>query len=126
MPDVQILTFGYLHAAPPAADIVLDLRRHFRDPHIDPALRQMTARDTRVCNAVLATPGIIPLVFAASAMARAYLEGPGADGVAIAVGCAGGRHRSAVVAEVLANDLESLGIQVEVEHRDLDKAVVSR
>jgi RNase adaptor protein for sRNA GlmZ degradation len=123
---ITITTFGYLHGPAPQADVTLDLRRHFRDPHVDPALRQMTARDTRVCNAVLATPGIIPLVFAASATARAYLEGPGADGVAIAVGCAGGAVAAAVVAEVLANDLESLGITVEVEHRDLDKAVVDR
>lgn len=43
MTAVEIVSFGYLHGEPPQAHITLDLRNHFRDPHINPALREMTA-----------------------------------------------------------------------------------
>ncbi|WP_435837479.1 hypothetical protein [Streptomyces chartreusis] len=49
MSVVEIVSFGYLHAAPPAAHLTIDLRHHFRDQHVSPELRYMTntARTTR-------------------------------------------------------------------------------
>lgn len=75
---ITITTFGYLHDAPPPAHITLDLREHFRNPHIDPALRYLTARDIAVHTAVLDTPGIRPLLDAAEHAVLAYLDGPSA------------------------------------------------
>lgn len=117
---VVITSFGYLHGPPPAAHITLDLRDHFRDPHVSPELRYLTARDEPVRRAVLATPGIPHLVDAAVSAVTAYRAGPSAGPVTVAVGCAG-RHRAATVAEVLAARLGA-----SVTHRDLDKAVVDR
>ncbi|HMG65622.1 MAG TPA: RNase adapter RapZ, partial [Streptosporangiaceae bacterium] len=96
--SVHITSFGYLHGGPPAAHIVLDLRHHFRDPHVSPELRELTARDGAVAAAVLTTPGINHLISATADLVQAYLAGPGAGSVTVAVGCAGGRHRAAVVA----------------------------
>jgi RNase adaptor protein for sRNA GlmZ degradation len=121
MTDVTITSFGYLHGAAPAAHITLDLRAHFRDPHVSPELRYLTVRDLPVRRAVLGTPGIPQLVDAAAAAVAAYLAGPSAGPVAVAVGCAGGRHRAAAVAEALAARLSA-----SVTHRDLDKPVVAR
>lgn len=53
---VEIVSFGYLHDAPPAAHLTIDLRQHFRDPHVSPELRFMTADDAPVREAVLNTP----------------------------------------------------------------------
>lgn len=53
MTTVEIISFGYGHAAPPEAHLILDLRKHFRDPHVNPALRYMTAEDRAVRRAVL-------------------------------------------------------------------------
>lgn len=39
--DITVVFFGYLHGEPPKAD----LRHHFRDPHVNPGLRYLTARD---------------------------------------------------------------------------------
>jgi UPF0042 nucleotide-binding protein len=44
----------------------------------------------------------------------------------IAVGCAGGRHRSASVADQLARRLRRRGHQVTVHHRDINQPVVNR
>ncbi|MFJ8625844.1 hypothetical protein ACIRD3_23770 [Kitasatospora sp. NPDC093550] len=125
--EIRVISFGYLHGAPPEhATVTLDLRRHFRDPHVNKDLRHMTARDVPVRRAVLGTPGIQELIAATAAMADAYDAGPQDGPLTIAVGCAGGRHRAATVAGVLAKRLGKTGIPVVLEHRDLDEPVVER
>jgi RNase adaptor protein for sRNA GlmZ degradation len=123
---VEIVSFGYLHDTPPAAHLTIDLRHHFRDPHISPELRHMTAHDAPVRAAVLGTPGIRPLVEATAAVVNAFTQGPSASVVTVAAGCAGGRHRAPTVARELAARLIAAGHTVVVQHRDLDKPVVHR
>ncbi|MGY0461457.1 RapZ C-terminal domain-containing protein [Kitasatospora sp. cg17-2] len=123
---IEIVSFGYLHGATPEAHLTLDLRRHFRDPHVDPALRHQTAHDLPVRQAVMATPGIRETIAAAATLADAYDAGPSDAPMTIAVGCAGGRHRAATVAMALADRLRKTGVTVVVTHRDLDKPVVER
>lgn len=60
-------------------------------------------------------------------LALAYLGGPSAQNVRIAVGCAGGRHRAATVGMTLADRLGALyGALVTLRHRDLERPVVDR
>ncbi|WP_333493578.1 RapZ C-terminal domain-containing protein [Kitasatospora cathayae] len=128
-PDVVITSFGYLHDAPPAdQDITLDLRRHFRDPHVTPGLRYLTAHDEEVREAVRNTAGIPELVAATTAAVLAYRTGPSAaqHQVKVASGCAGGLHRAGSVALELATALTELGLTVQVVHRDIDRDVVDR
>ncbi|MCX5130867.1 ATPase [Streptomyces sp. NBC_00340] len=90
---IEIVSFGYLHDEPPAAHLTIDLRHHFRDPHVSPELRYMTANDEPVRTAVLGTPGIAALALATAAAVDAFASGPSVGTVTIADGCAGGRHR---------------------------------
>lgn len=124
--QVRIESFGYLHGKPPAAHLTIDLRQHFKDPHVSPALRYMTARDEPVRTTVMETPGITELVEATAAAVIAFLSGPSAGPVLVADGCAGGRHRAPVFAHLLANRLRDEGLTVALHHRDLDKPVVER
>ncbi|MYS27678.1 ATPase, partial [Streptomyces sp. SID7804] len=73
---VEIVSFGYLHDEPPAAHLTIDLREHFRDPHVSPELRYMTAHDEPVRTAVLSTPGVAALALATAAAVEAYASGP--------------------------------------------------
>ncbi|GAA3202432.1 RNase adapter RapZ [Streptomyces virens] len=123
---VEIVSFGYLHDEPPAAHLTIDLREHFRDPHVSPELRYMTAHDEPVRTAVLSTPGVAALALATAAAVEAYASGPSWGLIRIADGCAGGRHRAPVFALALAELLRDAGHQVTVHHRDLDKNVVQR
>jgi RNase adaptor protein for sRNA GlmZ degradation len=125
-PNVNLVSFGYLFGAAPAADITVDLRVHFRDPHTDPALRGLTAADQAVTRAVLATPGVPLLCDAIAATAMAYRAWPSLKPVTVAIGCAGGRHRSAVVAEDVATLLDVDGVPVTVVHRDMHRPVSRR
>ncbi|MFJ3221324.1 ATPase [Kitasatospora sp. NPDC086801] len=126
--SVLITSFGYLHGDAPMADITVDLRRHFKDPHVTPELRYLTAHDEEVREAVRSTPGIPQLVAAIAAAVLAYQAGPSASGypVQVASGCAGGRHRAASFARDLQAALAVLGVTAVVEDRDLDKPVVHR
>lgn len=126
MPDVAITSFGYLHAPPPAAHLTLDLRHHFRDPHISPELRHMTANDEPVQAAVLETPGIRELIDAAAAAVTAFASGPSAGPIHVAAGCAGGRHRAPVFVQTLADRLTEAGHTVTLRHRDLHQPVINR
>lgn len=119
---IEIISFGYLHGDPPAAHITLDLRHHFRDPHVRPELRNLTAYDVEVREAVLNTPGITELLLASVRVVHAFQQGPTAGPVRVAVGCAGGRHRAASCAIFLGDMLGT----VHVDHRDLSKPVVDR
>lgn len=127
MARVEITSFGYLHGAVPEARVTIDLRHHFRDPHVNPELRYLTARDQVVRDAVMATDGIEELVQSALAMVGAFLTGPRQDEpVTVAVGCAGGRHRAATVAGELAERCAARGLDVHLVDRDLGKDVVER
>ncbi|GAA2870582.1 RNase adapter RapZ [Streptosporangium fragile] len=119
-------SFGYLHGQPPAAHLTIDLRQHFRDPHVSPELRYLTAHDEPVGATVWGTSGIAGLVEATAAAVIAFLSGPSAGPVLVADGCAGGRHRAPVFANRLAAQLRASGLTVALHHRDLDKPVVER
>lgn len=122
--NLTIVSFGYLHGQPPKADLVTDLRP-FHDPHVDPAMRQMTGLDQAVIDRVLGTPGIPEVITGLIVNAFRYTEGGEA---VFAIGCAGGRHRSVVVANTLARLLTSddTDLTVTVTHRDINRPVVNR
>lgn len=144
VPMALVVSFGFLHDGPPGyggprdpgeeagereeelprADVVADLREHFRDPHAVDGLRELTADDPRVTAAVMATPGITTVISGLCVTARGYLAG--GRPVTIAVGCAGGRHRSAAVAAAVARQLEADGVPAAVVHRDIRRPVVHR
>lgn len=126
MGDVTITSFGYLHGTPPTAHLVVDLRHHFRDPHVAPELRHKTAHDLEVRQAVFGTPGIPALVEALSDAVVAFHHGPSDGPVQVAIGCAGGRHRAAAVAMALQLHLADEDITATVHHRDLHQPVINR
>lgn len=123
---VEIVSFGYGHSPAPAAHMLFDLREHFRDPHVSPALRNLTAADERVVRAVMGTPGVRDLIAGVLMAVEAFRSGPSPAPVTVAVGCAGGRHRSAVIADDLAGKLRALGVPVTLTHRDIGRPVIGR
>jgi len=126
--QVLVTSFGYLHlhAAPPPAAVLVDVREYLRDPHTDPAFRALTGHDTPVMERVLSTPGAGALIDALVTAAAALLPAACRAGrlVRVAVSCAGGRHRSVVIADAVAARLALWG--AEAEHWHLHKPVVTR
>lgn len=120
MNRLTIISFGFLHGEPPTADITQDMRP-FRDPHVDPAMRQLTGHDQPVIDKVLGTPGVWAVL---NNLQRQVLRGP--RPLTIAIGCASGRHRSVVVADQLALHIRRYGPVATLVHRDIHRPVETR
>lgn len=123
---VTIVSFGYGHGPAPDAHLVVDVRTHFKDPHVDPVLRHRTAADSAVVQAVMDTPGVPSLVDAIVDSVHAFRRGPGRGPITIAIGCVGGRHRSACIAAETADRLRADGVKAALVHRDSNKPVIQR
>lgn len=124
---VHVTSFGYLHGPAPEATITLDLRTLLRDPHTDPAIRDLTGDNAAVEAKVMGTAGAHTVLNAVRETALASIYAANGAPVSIALGCAGGRHRSHVLAQQLALLLESRhGHTVTLTHRDAHRPVVHR
>ncbi|MEV7011663.1 RNase adapter RapZ [Streptosporangium sp. NPDC051022] len=128
-PRIRIISFGYGHGEAPVADLTVDGRRHYRNPHHDPAMRDLTGLDDAVRRHVMTTPGVRDAVAAAVWFARRLLDEvltAHGGAVVVAFGCVGGRHRSVAMAQAAAALLREAGVPAEVEHRDVTKPVIQR
>ncbi|WP_433382708.1 RapZ C-terminal domain-containing protein [Streptosporangium sp. CA-115845] len=126
---VEVVSFGYDHQEQPEADIVIDARRLFRNPHRDPQMRHRTGLDRTVYDHVMATPGVTALIRHTVASALDLAAATGGP-VVVGCGCVGGRHRSVAMARAIAAEVTMLGIgmgvAVKLHHRDVDKPVIQR
>ena len=132
---VTLVSFGYGHRASSTdtesidgATVVIDVRHHFSDPHVNPALRKLDGYDAEVRAAVMATPGIEELVRAIIATIYAFRSGPVPGPVKIAIGCVGGRHRSVAIALEVWERLWATDRRMSVgtRHRDVEKPLLPR
>jgi UPF0042 nucleotide-binding protein len=121
---VTFLTFGFKHGSPREADLLFDVR-FLPNPHYEDELRPLTGLDPAVQDYVNSTDGLgdfydrlVPLL---DYLLPSY-EQEGKAHLTIGVGCTGGRHRSVVVAERLAEVYsERERYLIDVVHRDIEK-----
>ncbi len=115
MHNVKVLSFGYLHDTPPKADITIDLRELLSDPAHRPQgdMLDMTGLDKEVADFVFATPGASMLIHAIFSLVAAAAQ---IKPITIAIGCAGGRHRSVAFAEKIQWLISATNNKVELEH----------
>jgi UPF0042 nucleotide-binding protein len=120
---MTVVSFGYKYGLPVDADLVVDCRL-LPNPHWVPELRPHTGLDDDVREYVLTQPGANEFVDAYLALLHRYEEGYLREGkhfATVAVGCTGGKHRSVVIAERIAERLRADGVDVRVVHRDLGR-----
>ena len=121
-PLITCLAFGYKNGAPADAAIVIDVR-FLDNPYWVPELRDLSGRDAAVAEFVMNQPAAGRLLDDVTQMTRdflpLYLNGRRKH-VVVAFGCSGGRHRSVVLAEQLADRLREIeGVDVEFVTRDI-------
>ncbi len=121
---ISVLSFSFRHGLPREADLVFDVR-FLRNPHYSADLRQRDGRDPSVAAFVESDldfgPFFDQLVTLLEPLLPRY-EKEGKSYLTIAFGCTGGRHRSVMLAERLAAWLREHERQVNLVHRDIERA----
>lgn len=122
---VFVSSFGFRRGVPREADFVFDVR-FLRNPHYDPRLSALGGHDPAVAAFVSEDPAFAGFVDRLAALLAPLMPRYAEEGrpyLTLAIGCTGGRHRSVVVAERLAERLRRNGaVEVAVHHRDIDFA----
>lgn len=120
---VTVVSFGYKYGLPMDADLVMDVR-FLPNPHWVDELRPLPGTHPRIRDFVMSREATVDLVERFDALLDGIIPGYLGEGkryLTIAIGCSGGRHRSVVVADHIAERLRERGLNVAVEHRDIDR-----
>ena len=119
---IEILSFGFKRGLPRTADLVYDVR-FLPNPFYMQEIQHFTGLDAPVEAFVLNHP--VTQTFLAKTydmlafLLPCYLE-EGKHRLVLAVGCTGGAHRSVAMAEAMGKHLRAQGLQVDVNHRDIE------
>jgi UPF0042 nucleotide-binding protein len=118
---VSVTSFGYKYGVPSEADLVFDVR-FLPNPNFVPALKPLTGNQQaviRYMNRQKDTAGFLRRLreFLDFVIPRYIREGK--SYLTVAIGCTGGRHRSVMIANAVADSLSGKGYTVRVRHRDL-------
>jgi UPF0042 nucleotide-binding protein len=119
----SVLSFGYKHGLPLDVDVVVDCR-FLPNPFWVGELRPLTGLDEPVRDYVLGQPVTADFLARLHDLLAVMVPGYVKEGKAyltLAFGCTGGQHRSVAIAEEVGRMLDGLGVQAQVEHRDIDR-----
>jgi UPF0042 nucleotide-binding protein len=123
----RFVSFGFKYGAPMDADLIFDVR-FLDNPFFVPELKAIPGTDARVRDFVLGkteTQELLAKVADLLEFSIPRFEREGKSYLTVAIGCTGGRHRSVVLAEKLAQELgRSLGRSIDVVHRDVEKVTL--
>jgi RNase adapter protein RapZ len=117
---VNIVSFGFKNGTPADVDMLFDVR-FLPNPHWVEDLRPLTGLEQPVRDYVLGQPDTAAFLEHTNALfdflVPAFIR-EGKHYLTIGIGCTGGKHRSVVLSQVLADHLRTLGVSVQVDHRD--------
>ena len=118
---LSVMSFGYKYGVPSEADLVFDAR-FLPNPNFVPALKALTGNHAPVIRYMKRQPETARFLrkleeFLLYVVPQYIKEGK--SYLTIGVGCTGGRHRSVMIANGIADRLAEKGYTVTVRHRDL-------
>jgi UPF0042 nucleotide-binding protein len=124
-PDLRatVVSFGFKYGLPVDADLVVDVR-FLPNPYWIPELRELNGKDGEVRDYVLAQEGAANFIDRYAGILEIIGAGYRRESkryLTLAVGCTGGKHRSVVIAQELADRLAAAGVRATVVHRDLGR-----
>lgn len=117
---LQFRSFGFKHGVPSDADFVFDVRC-LPNPYWEPALRDLSGRDTAVREFLDAAPMVQRMVSDIATFLETWIvefEDVNRTYLTVAFGCTGGRHRSVYMAERMTRHFAAVGRKAAISHRD--------
>ncbi len=120
--QTAVVSFGFKHGIPLDVDLVFDCR-FLPNPHWVTRLRPLSGLDPEVRDYVLGNEEAKELLDRLDDLFALLLPAYAREGksyLSIAIGCTGGRHRSVVLADEIAERIRRRGYAPVVHHRDID------
>ncbi len=121
--SVRVMSFGFKYGTAAEADLMFDVRCLPNPFYID-ELRPLTGQNQEIKDYVLnneVTEQFKKRLIDFIEYSMPLYCSEGKSQLVIAVGCTGGKHRSVVFAELIAEHLKKLGYNTAVTHRDITK-----
>lgn len=119
---LTLISFGYKFGIPKESDLVFDVR-FLPNPFFVDGLREKDGTEQEVIKYVEESPGTLDFIGKLGDFIEEMLPGYASEGrgyLTVSVGCTGGRHRSVVVLQKLAERFRSSKlINLQVRHRDI-------
>ncbi len=118
---LTVMSFGYKYSVPQTADLLFDAR-FLPNPFFVPELKDLCGRDEPVRDFVIGNEVSREFVRRISELLNFLIplyRKEGKSSLTIGIGCTGGKHRSPVIAELVALNLKGLGLPISVVHRDM-------
>ncbi len=118
---LSLMSFGFKHGYPLDADIVLDAR-FLPNPYFVDSLRALNGNDEKIREYVLENDesGIfIDKITDLLSFLMPRYKKEGKSYLNLAIGCTGGKHRSVVITNEIANNYKEFNVMV--KHRDIEK-----
>lgn len=120
---VQVLSFGHKYGTPRDLDLMFDVR-HLPNPYFDQNLKELTGDDPKIVKFLAKHEEVQETISRFSDLLQYLLpfyKREGKSYLTIGIGCTGGKHRSVMVANSIAQALKTLDYEVSVRHRDMQK-----
>lgn len=121
---VSLISFGFKHGIPLAADLVFDVR-FLPNPYYIDSLREKTGDTQEIRDYVMDSPKSVEFLDKLKDMIEFLLpnyEEEGKNYLQIAIGCTGGKHRSVTFVNLLYDLFKDKEYYVIKNHRDIEKS----
>ena len=126
--SINLLSFGYRYGIPIESDLVMDVR-FLTNPYFVDELKALPGTDKRVKDFLFDLTETREFIERYRGLLEylipLYLK-EGKSNLSIAIGCTGGMHRSVVIADRLAEELNEAGSKISIRHRDIDKGSICK
>ncbi len=120
-PLITLLSFGYKYGIPEDADLVFDVR-FLKNPHFTESLRDLDGTRGEVVDFIMSDKASWEFLEKLCSFLRFLIPKYSEEGksyLTLGIGCTGGKHRSVVMADALAENLSEYSAII--RHRDINK-----
>jgi UPF0042 nucleotide-binding protein len=120
---IQVVSFGHKFGVPRDVDLLFDVR-HLPNPYFDKKLKDFSGDHPKIVEFLNGFDEVHETVRRFSDLLNYLLpfyRQEGKSYLHIGIGCTGGRHRSVMVADAIAQQLKKEKYDVSVVHRDMQK-----
>lgn len=125
---ISVESFGFKYGIPRDADLVFDVR-FLPNPYYDLELRPLTGNDEAIRDFVMqydeAKEFLNKITDLLEFLIPNYIN-EGKNGLVVAVGCTGGKHRSVTLANGIYKELKNLPYSIKIDHRDIEKDAIRK